>query len=206
MVDVSIGKPIPSEGRQPDELMREVEAWIEAEMRRLDPDAYMKRIMRERLSQLNAGSHACRLDRSPCSRRFAPPRPVRRQEPTAASAGPAARRHGHPRSRSRPSRWTRSCAPGLSPSACQREAVLGDVVVAYEFRRAKRRNIGFIVGPEGLSVSAPRWVPLSEIDAAVREKAGWIVRKLEDAHDAGALEAARIEWKDGATFPYLASR
>ena len=39
-VEFSIGKPIPSEGRQPDELMREVEAWIEAEMRRLDPDAY----------------------------------------------------------------------------------------------------------------------------------------------------------------------
>ena len=28
-------------GRQPDELMREVEAWIETEMRRLDPDAYV---------------------------------------------------------------------------------------------------------------------------------------------------------------------
>ena len=40
VVDVSIGKPIPSHGRQADELMREVEAWIEAEMRRLDPDAY----------------------------------------------------------------------------------------------------------------------------------------------------------------------
>ena len=40
IVDVSIGKPISSEGRQPDELMREVEAWIEAEMRRLDPEAY----------------------------------------------------------------------------------------------------------------------------------------------------------------------
>jgi 1-acyl-sn-glycerol-3-phosphate acyltransferase len=40
VVDVSIGKPIPSVGRQPDELMHEVEAWIEAEMRRLDPDAY----------------------------------------------------------------------------------------------------------------------------------------------------------------------
>ena len=39
-VEFSIGKPIPSEGRKPDELMREVEAWIEAEMRRLDPDAY----------------------------------------------------------------------------------------------------------------------------------------------------------------------
>ena len=36
----SIGRPIPSVGRDPDELMREVEEWIEAEMRRLDPDAY----------------------------------------------------------------------------------------------------------------------------------------------------------------------
>ena len=40
IVDISIGKPIPSAGRQPEELMREVEAWIEAEMRRLDPEAY----------------------------------------------------------------------------------------------------------------------------------------------------------------------
>jgi len=40
VVEVSIGKPIASAGRQSDELMREVEAWIEAEMRRLDPEAY----------------------------------------------------------------------------------------------------------------------------------------------------------------------
>ncbi len=40
LVDVSIGKPIDSSGRQPDELMREVETWIEGEMRRLDPGAY----------------------------------------------------------------------------------------------------------------------------------------------------------------------
>ncbi len=40
VVDVSIGQPIASAGRKPDELMREVEAWIEAEMRRLDPEAY----------------------------------------------------------------------------------------------------------------------------------------------------------------------
>ena len=41
VVDVSIGKPIASQGRDPDELMREVETWIESEMRRLDPDAYI---------------------------------------------------------------------------------------------------------------------------------------------------------------------
>ncbi|MCY1162716.1 MULTISPECIES: lysophospholipid acyltransferase family protein [Polaromonas] len=40
IVDISIGKPIPSAGRQPDELMREVEDWIESEMHRLDPEAY----------------------------------------------------------------------------------------------------------------------------------------------------------------------
>ncbi len=40
VVDFSIGKPIPSVGREPEELMAEVEAWIEAEMRRLDPEAY----------------------------------------------------------------------------------------------------------------------------------------------------------------------
>ena len=40
VIDISIGKPIPTAGRHADELMREVEGWIEAEMRRLDPEAY----------------------------------------------------------------------------------------------------------------------------------------------------------------------
>ena len=40
VIDVSIGAPIPSVGRRAEELMREVEDWIETEMRRLDPEAY----------------------------------------------------------------------------------------------------------------------------------------------------------------------
>ncbi len=40
VVDVSIGPLMPSQGRDPDQLMRDVEAWIEGEMRRLDPEAY----------------------------------------------------------------------------------------------------------------------------------------------------------------------
>jgi 1-acyl-sn-glycerol-3-phosphate acyltransferase len=40
MIDISIGEPIPPAGRDPEDVMREVEAWIEAEMRRLDPEAY----------------------------------------------------------------------------------------------------------------------------------------------------------------------
>ncbi|HTH78853.1 MAG TPA: SprT family zinc-dependent metalloprotease [Ramlibacter sp.] len=85
-----------------------------------------------------------------------------------------------------------------------REAVLGDSVVAFEFKRARRRNIGFMVGPEGLTVSAPKWVPLYEVDDAVRSKSPWILKKLGDAHDRQhRVEAARIDWCDGAVFPYL---
>jgi 1-acyl-sn-glycerol-3-phosphate acyltransferase len=40
VVDISIGKPISPAGRKADELMAEVEAWIESEMQRLDPEAY----------------------------------------------------------------------------------------------------------------------------------------------------------------------
>jgi predicted metal-dependent hydrolase len=97
----------------------------------------------------------------------------------------------------------------LAPQAfrhpdANREARLGDVLVAYEFRRARRKNIGFLVGPEGLVVTAPRWVPLGEVDQALRAKTRWIFAKLEAARERQArIEAARIEWKDGATFPFL---
>lgn len=40
VIDVVIGPQISSVGREPEELMREVETWIEAKTRELDPDAY----------------------------------------------------------------------------------------------------------------------------------------------------------------------
>lgn len=84
-----------------------------------------------------------------------------------------------------------------------REALLGGTLVAYAFRRSARRSIGFSVGPEGLAVSAPKWVPLSEIDQSVRDKSGWILKKLQQTRERHErLESARIDWKDGATFPY----
>ncbi|MGE0496208.1 MAG: M48 family metallopeptidase [Ramlibacter sp.] len=85
-----------------------------------------------------------------------------------------------------------------------RQAVLQGSLVAFEFRRGKRRTIGFVVGPDGLVVSAPRWVPLTEVDAAVREKAGWIMKKLAEVQERQQkLESARIEWKDGTSLPFL---
>ena len=40
----------------------------------------------------------------------------------------------------------------------EREIVLGKAVVAYAVQRARRRSIGMVVGVEGLTVRAPRWV------------------------------------------------
>ena len=85
-----------------------------------------------------------------------------------------------------------------------REIVLAGRLVAFEVKRGKRRTIGFTVGSEGLAVSAPKWVPLSEIDQAVQGKSDWIVQKLIDTRERRRqLESLRIVWKDGAVFPFL---
>lgn len=86
----------------------------------------------------------------------------------------------------------------------QRELLLSGHRVAYELRRSRRRTIGFVVGAEGLSVSAPRWVGQAEIEAALREKGAWILRKLQEQRERSArLEAARVEWREGGTVPFL---
>lgn len=89
------------------------------------------------------------------------------------------------------------------PQASRRIQLRGTTVL-YWFRRSRRRTIGMAVGPDGLEVSAPRWVPLGEIEAALLEKQDWILRKLREmqAHQQ-RLEGARIEWRNGVVLPYL---
>ncbi|KAF1046209.1 M48 family metallopeptidase [Xylophilus sp.] len=95
--------------------------------------------------------------------------------------------------------------PGAySHPQANRRIHLGDAVVAYALRRARRRTIGFTVGPDGLAVAAPTWVGQGEIDAALRAKAAWVVRKLAEFRDRQARVAqAAIAWGDGALLPYL---
>jgi predicted metal-dependent hydrolase len=85
-----------------------------------------------------------------------------------------------------------------------REALLSGVLVAYAFRRGKRRTIGFSVGAEGLAVSAPKWVPLQDIDRSVQEKGSWILKKLQETRERHRrMAAAQVDWRDGARVPYL---
>jgi predicted metal-dependent hydrolase len=85
-----------------------------------------------------------------------------------------------------------------------RRIQLGTTDVAYAFRRGKRRTIGMAIGPDGLEVSAPRWVTLGEVESALHEKADWIARKLVEMQERQQqLGAARIVWADGVVLPYL---
>jgi len=85
-----------------------------------------------------------------------------------------------------------------------RELVLEGRRVAFLLRRSRRRSIGFVVGAEGLAVSAPKWVLLRDVDAAVREKGGWILARLDEQRQRSLQGVAeRIVWGDGAVLQYL---
>lgn len=98
---------------------------------------------------------------------------------------------------------------GLAPihfrhPQASREVRLGEALVAYEFKRGQRRSIGFSVGPDGLAVRAPKWVTLSEVDAALKTKSAWILRKLQETRERHArLSPQVMDWRDGASLPYL---
>ena len=92
----------------------------------------------------------------------------------------------------------------LQHPRAQREIVLQGHRVAYEFRVARRRSIGFSVGLDGLSVRAPRWVRRADVESALHERGDWILAKLaEQQQRSQRLEAARVQWREGASLPFL---
>ena len=85
-----------------------------------------------------------------------------------------------------------------------RSILLRHTRVAYHFKRAKRRTIGMVVGPDGLVVSAPRWVGLAEVEAALHEKGEWIVRKLDEMRERSHRMAQQtMVWREGSSLPFL---
>ena len=85
-----------------------------------------------------------------------------------------------------------SDAPAASPAPApgRRVAILRQQPVRWELVRSRRKSIGFQIDARGLRVSAPRWVPLWEVERALQEKADWILRKLAEwqAHEARRQE------------------
>jgi predicted metal-dependent hydrolase len=93
---------------------------------------------------------------------------------------------------------------GFTHPAANRHAQLQGVMVSFRLERSRRKSIGFLVGADGLVVRAPNWVPLREVDAAVQEKGGWIVAKLQQFKERQTEQFQKaIEWRHGAEVPFL---
>ncbi len=81
---------------------------------------------------------------------------------------------------------------------------LDALALDYRLLRSKRKTIGFLIDDDGLRVTAPRWVTVAEIEAAIESKQQWIFRKINEQRDRSVRRLQPpMEWRDGATLPYL---
>ena len=90
----------------------------------------------------------------------------------------------------------------LTHPRANRETVLEGMRVNYLFQRVRRRSIGFVVGPDGLEVRAPKWVTLKEVELGLQERGEWVLRKWAEVQER-QKNIRQIEWADGACLDYL---
>ena len=77
-------------------------------------------------------------------------------------------------------------------------------VFSYHLERAKRKTVGFIVDERGVTVRAPRWVSVAEIEKMLQEKEGWIQKKLTAFGNwQKEIGMQTVRFEDGAKIPYL---
>jgi predicted metal-dependent hydrolase len=94
--------------------------------------------------------------------------------------------------------------PTLPPGAGQRSTILEGQRVDYLLKRSRRRTLGFQIDERGLTVSAPSWFPVRELDGALQEKSRWILAKLVEWRDyQQRRERLAIRWVDGESLRYL---
>jgi predicted metal-dependent hydrolase len=76
---------------------------------------------------------------------------------------------------------------------------LGGRTIEYRFARRRRRTLGITVDASGVRVAAPLRAPWREIEAFLREKERWILRKLDEW--ARTPRGAVLRGESGETLP-----
>ena len=82
-----------------------------------------------------------------------------------------------------------------------RTIALGDRIVPYTLRRARRRTIGLTIDHRGLRVSAPHRAPLAEVETLIRKHGDWVAQKLDEWRERRRPTPLRLA--DGTRLPYL---
>lgn len=79
-----------------------------------------------------------------------------------------------------------------------------DHVIGFVLQRSRRRSIGLRVDDHGLTVTAPSWASLQQVDQAVVTRHKWILDKLHlRQQQLDKLSSADTLWKDSGHIPYL---
>ena len=85
-----------------------------------------------------------------------------------------------------------------------RTIALGDRIVPYTLRRARRRTIGLTIDHRGLRVGAPHRAALSDVETLIRKHGDWVAQKLDEWRD--RRRPAPLHIADGTQLPYLGGR
>ena len=78
---------------------------------------------------------------------------------------------------------------------------LGERIVPYVLRRARRRTIGLSIDQRGLRVGAPARTTLREVEALIRRHGDWVAQKLDAWSQRPRPQPLAIV--DGARLPWL---
>jgi len=92
-------------------------------------------------------------------------------------------------------------APVVVPAGTLRYIQLGSEIVGYRFRRARRRSIGIVIDDDGLRVAAPGHTSIADVEAFIREKARWVLKKLSEWR--AAPKPSVVNWNEGAMIALL---
>jgi len=96
--------------------------------------------------------------------------------------------------------------PQVMPGS-ERRVSVAQRVIEYRLQRVRRRTIGFQVSELGLTVRAPRWISVREIEAAIVESQRWIFKKqIEWRARSEQRRLTAIRFADGGHVQYLGHR
>lgn len=89
----------------------------------------------------------------------------------------------------------------LAADETPRTIALGDRIVPYVLRRAKRRTIGLTIDHRGLRVGAPPRASIKEVESLIVRHGSWVTEKLDEWRTRRRPEALQIT--DGTSLPLL---
>jgi len=94
--------------------------------------------------------------------------------------------------------------PKAPPAVEKRESFTLTPAFSYRLERAKRKTVGFVIDERGLTIRAPRWVPVADIEKMIQKREDWIQKKLVQFADwQKEVGTQAVRFADGEYIPYL---